>query len=189
MRFFSRIPLLVWFAVPTVIALVAGVLIFTKNSGNMDQSEKEVDKRPQAVSSPVEGVEEFEIVSQTHIPEGTKSQDYNSNPPTSGQHYPAPAKNGVHEEELPDQRLVHNLEHGYVWIAYKSDISGETKDKLKEIVEEDNWKVVMVPRSTNDVPVILVAWGRYLKMQEADFEKVKEFIETYRNRGPERTPE
>lgn len=163
--------------------------MFTKSPSNIGESQNETDKRPQAVSSPVEGVEEFAIVSQIHIADGTKAQDYNSNPPTSGQHYPAPAKNGVHEEELPDERLVHNLEHGHVWIAYRSDVSQEVKDGLKKIVEEDNWKVIMAPRNTNDAPVILVAWGRYLKMQDVDFDKVKRFIETYRNRGPERTPD
>jgi len=35
----------------------------------------------------------------------------------------------------------------------------------------------------------LVAWGRVLAMDEPDYAKVEEFIKTYRNRGPENTPE
>lgn len=182
----SRVPTLVWFLVPTAIAIGVGVWFFSTSSMF---STDEGDVLPAKVSNPVEGVEDFDIAGRQHIAQGTQGTGYNSDPPTSGNHWPAPAKNGVYGDPLPDEQLIHNMEHGHVWISYKPDVSDEVKNKLAEIVNEDNWKVVMAPRPANDKAIVLAAWGRYLKMDEPDYDKVKIFIETYRNRGPERTPE
>lgn len=56
--------------------------------------------------------EEFPNLGQQHIDIGTEHIAYNSNPPTSGPHYIQPANWGVYETTLPDEQLVHNLEHG-----------------------------------------------------------------------------
>lgn len=182
----SRVPLLVWFALPTLALIIGGVWFFS--TSNFAKGEEE-SGRPAAVGKPVEGTVDFDIISREHIAAGTPGSGYNSDPPTSGVHWPAPVKNGVYDKELADEQLIHNLEHGHVWILYKSDVPDDVKNKLKEIVEGDNWKVVMAPRSKNDTAITLAAWGRLLKMNEPDYEKIKDFIKTYRNRGPEKTPE
>src|SRR5438445_4620502 len=186
MNFFSRIPLLVWFLIPTVFILGLGVWFFTVHP-NLNQQVDE--KRPQAVSHEVEGTVLYDIVSRTHIAQGTPGTDYNSNPPSSGNHWPSPAAKGIYDNPLSDEQAIHNLEHGYIWIAYKPDIGDDAKNKLKEIVKGDDWKIVMTPRDANETKLALVAWGRVLKMDDVDAEKVKNFIKTYRNRGPEKTPE
>jgi hypothetical protein len=81
------------------------------------------------------------------------------------------------------------MEHGHVWISYKPDAGEEIIGRLKEIVGEDDWKVILTPREKNDSKIALAAWGRLLKMDEPDYEKVNDFIRTYRNRGPEQTPD
>ncbi len=43
---------------------------------------------------------------------------YNSNPPTSGPHFPIWAKKGVYDRLISDGYLIHSLEHGYVVIYY-----------------------------------------------------------------------
>lgn len=43
---------------------------------------------------------------------------YNSNPPTSGNHFPMWAKKGVYDRLISDGYLIHSLEHGYVIISY-----------------------------------------------------------------------
>lgn len=182
-----RIPLLVWFLVPTFILIGAGVWFLSKSSG-MGES-KSGELLPAAVSKPVEGTSDLQIVGRNHIASGTAGSGYNSNPPSSGPHWPSPAKNGVYDETLPDEQLIHNLEHGHVWIAYKPDVGDEVKNKLKEIVKDDDWKVVLEPRDKNETMIALVAWGRVLKLDQLDENKVKDFIRTYRNRGLENTPE
>ena len=46
---------------------------------------------------------------------------YNSNPPTSGSHFPLWAKPGLYPEVISDGYLIHSLEHGYVVISYNCD--------------------------------------------------------------------
>jgi len=183
---FSRIPLLVWFLVPTLILVVVGVWFLSKSSTS---TKPEDSKVPEAVSTPVEGTVDYDIVSRDHIAQGTNGSGYNSNPPSSGPHWQGPAKNGFYDTALPDQQLIHNLEHGHIWIAYKPDAGDEIKNRLKEIAQKEDWKVVVAPREANDAKIASVAWGRVLKMEDPDYEKIEDFIRTYRNRGPEKTPE
>lgn len=182
----SRVPLLVWFMIPTLILIGAGVWFFSNSK--FGQPEEETG-RPAEVSKPVEGTTDFDIVSREHIASGTNGAGYISNPPTSGPHWPAPAKSGIYDKELADEQIIHNMEHGHIVIGYKPDASDEVKSKLKEIVESDNWKVVLMPRSKNESMIALSAWGRVLNMNDLDTAKVEDFIKTYRNRGPEKTPE
>lgn len=52
-----------------------------------------------------------------HVPDGTKVE-YNSNPPTSGPHYPEWTRAGAYDKPVSDGHLLHSLEHGYVVISY-----------------------------------------------------------------------
>lgn len=44
--------------------------------------------------------------------------EYNSNPPTSGPHFPVWAKPGVYDRFISSGYLIHSMEHGYVVIWY-----------------------------------------------------------------------
>ena len=44
--------------------------------------------------------------------------NYNSNPPTSGPHFPVWAKRGVYDRFISDGYLIHSLEHGYIILSY-----------------------------------------------------------------------
>lgn len=46
---------------------------------------------------------------------------YNTNPPTSGSHFPIWAKKGVYDRAISDGYLLHSLEHGYVVISYNCE--------------------------------------------------------------------
>lgn len=141
-----------------------------------------------AASAPEIG-EVFPIEGENHVAEGTKV-DYHTNPPTSGPHYGVPANWGIYDHEIPDEAVMHNLEHGGIWITYKSDVQEAAKKRLEEITRGSN-KVIMTPRSKNDSAVALVSWGRiYRPVLSAggdfDEEVVKNFILKYRNTGPEK---
>ena len=190
MNLIRRIPTIVWVFIVTFVILGAGVWFFSRSSASdTKQMAEGTDLSLVPVNSPVEGTVEYKIESRQHIASGTSITAYNSNPPNSGSHWPAPAKNGVYDKQLPDEQLVHNLEHGHVWISYKPDTSEDVVNKLKEIVGEDDWKLVLEPRDKNDSQIALVSWGRVLKLDQLDENKVKDFIKTYRNRGPEKTPD
>lgn len=128
--------------------------------------------------------ETFAILGQTHIAVGATHPAYNSNPPTSGSHYAQPADWGVYQKELPDEQLIHNLEHGGIWISYK-DIDEKTKTDLEAIGKRYPGSVVVTPRSGDDAKIVLASWGRLLKLESFDETKIVDFIKANKNKSPE----
>lgn len=129
----------------------------------------------------------YDIQGRDHIADGVDHPAYNSNPPSSGWHYVSPARGGFYDEPLPDEQVIHNLEHGDVWIAYHPDVSEETKDALESFAEQ---YVVVSPRPENGGDISLVAWGRVDTFDVVDGVidegRMRDFIKRYDNRGPEK---
>ena len=134
-----------------------------------------------------------EIIGRDHIPNGVKFNNYNSNPPTSGPHYTDPAPARFYDKELPDEQVVHNLEHGHIWISYRPDIHPEIIKILKNFA---GGRVIVTKRSQNDTDIALAAWGRLDKfnLEKNNFtpqdlnrikQRIKDFILRYQNKGPE----
>lgn len=120
---------------------------------------------------------------------------YNSNPPTSGPHDPVWTKAGVYSEPEGTGHLVHSLEHGYVIIYYRC---GEDEkdcldfvDKLKERVNKDLYKLILMPWPNLETNFALTAWTRLDKFsaQDARLDRVENFTRAFRNKGPEKTME
>lgn len=183
MKFLMKVPLQIWFILGSVI-IVAGGAAFL---GLSQQGESSQVKGGKVEGKTIIG-EEHSLLGAAHISSGTQHEPYNSNPPSSGSHYATPGTSGVHEEAVGDETLIHNLEHGYIWIAYRPDVSDDIKNKLKEFVQGDDWKMVMAPRAQNEAPIALAAWGRTLQLSDFDEAQIKKFRNAYRNRGPEKTP-
>lgn len=128
--------------------------------------------------------ESFSILGQEHISVGASHPEYNSNPPTSGSHNSQPANWGVYQEELPDEQLIHNLEHGGIWISYK-DVDQETKLSLETLGKRYPRSVVVTPRSANDAKIVIASWGRLDKMESFDEKRIEDFIKANINKSPE----
>lgn len=132
----------------------------------------------------------FPAQSRDHIAIGSQHPVYNSNPPTGGWHYGAPAQTGIYDREFPDEQIIHNLEHSHIWIAYKSDLDAESINKLAEIAKDYGSKIIMTSRMANDSPIALVVWQYLLKLDNVDEALIRQFIETYRGiAGPEKLPD
>jgi len=129
--------------------------------------------------------ESFPILGQEHISVGASHPAYNSNPPTSGWHYAQPADWGVYQNELPDEQLIHNLEHGGIWISYQG-ISDEQKSILEEIGKANRQSVIVSPRSTNNDKIVVASWGKMMKLETADKALIQKYIMQYKNQSPEK---
>ncbi|MDO8664595.1 MAG: DUF3105 domain-containing protein [Candidatus Liptonbacteria bacterium] len=127
----------------------------------------------------------FPILGREHIPVGTFHPEYNSNPPTSGSHYAKEAEWGVYQNELPDEQLIHNLEHGGIWISYKSDIAPAIKAKLESIGNRYKESVIVTPRAKNDSMIAVASWGRLEKLDTFDETEIINFIDANKNKSPE----
>jgi len=129
---------------------------------------------------------EVEISEGQHVAPTTELA-VTSMPPTSGPHFGQVASAGLRDEEIPDGHLVHNLEHGDIWISYNPRISEDTISQLKQFLDG---KVVITPRSENEQDIVLAAWGRLdsFNIDESGLpvERIEDFIKRYKLTGPER---
>jgi len=129
-----------------------------------------------------------------HIPTGvtidkTQFRSYNSNPPTSGPHWDDPASPGIYEQTLPDEQLIHNLEHGYIAINHNCS-KQQCPDLVNQLTGVYNLyksKVIVNYRPKTAWPIALTAWGRLDTMDAFDEQRIIKFISAYRNKGPEQT--
>lgn len=163
-----------------VIALTVGILGFA------------VYKKPP--SKPRLGIE-HPNQGQKHIKVGESHEAYNSDPASSGPHYAtqgAPTTWGVHSQELPDEVLVHNEEHGGILVTYRPDLPADQVTKLQELFaapfsknDFHPTKVVVIPRAKNTKPIELASWTRTLNLENYDETTLVQFYLTNVNKSPE----
>jgi Protein of unknown function (DUF3105) len=123
------------------------------------------------------------LLSPEHIPPPQKG-NYNTVPPTSGQHWSstnpaAPAPWGIKDTNLPNEVTTHNLEHGGIVIAYNGLTPAET-DQLKGIVRTlmngTYRKIILEPYpALTDSKIALTSWGWLLKLQNVDQIQIVQF--------------
>lgn len=95
----------------------------------------------------------------------------------------------VHEESASESAEASRSGQlqGDVW---ENEDCRELQKQLSDLAEEKKlWKLIVVPRPTLDVPIALTAWARIFKLDKFDKEEISKFIDSYRNRGPEATPD
>jgi hypothetical protein len=132
-------------------------------------------------------------------PDGT-SDEWNTDPPTSGPHYQVPAVWGIYDEPVNQAQLVHNLEHGGVAIQYGNDVPAATVAQLKTFAQENSRGTVLAPYPSLGDQITLGAWvtpdasrpddgtGYLAKCSSFDQAAFAAFLDAYQFRGPERFP-
>ena len=107
---------------------------------------------------------------------------YNSDPPTSGPHLPQVASWGIHQEPIPKELQVHNLEDGGVVLQYNcqaADASCKALiDQLSEVSRKYD-RVVLAPYPGMSNKIALTAWQRIDKFDDFDEQRIVRFIESY----------
>ena len=149
-----------------------------------------------APSTPAQALEvtDFPLQDPLHVEIGQSHTPYNSDPPTSGEHYPVWADAGFYGEQdrIADEYLVHNLEHGYVILWYDceqlsaSECDALTSDIQSIINEYDSYKLIGMPRPGMDHPLILTSWGHMAVFDSFQADLIREYIDTYQNNSPNR---
>jgi hypothetical protein len=128
--------------------------------------------------------------------------DYRSNPPTLGQHWPPElvAQDGLYERAPADEALVHSMEHGRVVYWVNPSLPADAQDAMRELFEQDSYKLLMVPRRDMPYAVAATAWnaqpepggtGRTLgcpRWNDAVPAALQAFSDEHRDNGPELIP-
>lgn len=108
---------------------------------------------------------------------------YASSTPTSGAHTAQSPLCRTYPTPLDLSLAVHALEHGVVVLWYDA-ARPELADALMEVAESWDSHVIVSPSVGLGDPVVATAWNR-LKAYPGVVPEVEDFIDAYRNRGPE----
>lgn len=131
----------------------------------------------------------------THFSDVDKVVKYDTQPPTSGDHY-ASAENG--SGALADgayldtpnwNRAVHALEHGRVQIQYDPNLPEKDQLEIKGVVEEDRAGMDLFPNADMPYAVAATAWTNLVGCKKYEGAKtldvLRNFRDTFRGQGPE----
>ena len=132
----------------------------------------------------------FPIQPSSILPEEESFEEYNTVPPTSGPHWRQPAPWGIYASPIADERQVANLAHGGVIIQYNTDDS-RLIARLEAFVRDQRdspCHLILAPRTDMPFTISITAWGVRDTMDAIDEERLQEFIDFYRGKGPEASP-
>jgi Protein of unknown function (DUF3105) len=160
------------------LAVVLIVVVVTSCGG---QTERGSQKSPEP---PPEGVKSFEVSDHPRHVEG--DVDYPQTPPVGGDHSPVWQNCGFYKAPIDNEKAVHSMEHGAVWITYRPNLPQKQQDKLRELASGQTY-VLASPFSNLPKPVVASAWGKQLRLDGADDPRLKQFVRAFRE-GPQ-TPE
>jgi hypothetical protein len=133
-----------------------------------------------------------------HVPIGSDIQ-WDSNPPSSGPHYPIWAAYETYDSPVPRGYYVHDLEHGAVVLLYNCpsgcpDAIAVLEQAANQIPTDPlcvadgegiRVRVVITPDPLLDVPVAAAAWGWTYRAQCADLPTLGDFAQAHYGQGPE----
>lgn len=106
---------------------------------------------------------------------------YDRVPPSSGDHHPNPMtalrRVFTPEDGAPVERIVHNLEHGYVVVWYDpARADTELLDSVLDTIDERKVFAAPWPRGGMPAPYVVTAWGHEQHCTGVSGEAVRAFF-------------
>jgi hypothetical protein len=125
---------------------------------------------------------------------GGISGKWNTDPPTNGPHYGVAAIFGSYNDEIEPARLVHNLEHGGIFILYGDEVPDSTVKELEAFYDGHKTGTIIAPLARLGDQFALGAWvaaggdakGHLAKCKTFDDGAVSSFFRAFQFLGPER---
>ena len=148
-----------------------------------------------AMVQPTDGPIRVEVMpSRDHFPPQLKITDvipagYSTVPPTSGRHWGAWSDCGFYNHPLPDELLVHNLEHGNIIVSYNLTSDAEVAALRAAVEAIPLAKEYAIVRRYPAIPegmVAMTTWGVLDRMDGVDPDRIARFFADFPgNTGPE----
>lgn len=106
---------------------------------------------------------------------------YKLTPPVGGNHNYnwQNCMGDVYDAPIANEHAVHAMEHGAVWVAYKSGLAADQVEKLASKVRGNEY-MLMSPIDNLDHEVSLQAWGYQLKVDSVNDGRIDQFISALR---------
>ncbi|MDQ2958126.1 MAG: DUF3105 domain-containing protein [Actinomycetota bacterium] len=150
-----------------IVALAVGVIGYALHQGK---------KSSTATNSPdkIVGIVHKSFPGGNHVNGVIK---YAESPPMGGPHAPvwADCTGTVYPNQIASENVVHDLEHGAVWITYKPGLPNDQLDVLTKLVSGQQY-MILTPYAGLKTNVSLQAWGYQLFVDSASDPRVTQFI-------------
>jgi len=123
---------------------------------------------------------------------------YSVTPPVGGQHNAAWMNCGIYDKPVPNERAVHNMEHGAIWITYRPSLPASEVDQLRAFAQKQtvlpsaegapSRYMDLTPYPGLPSPIVISSWGFQLKVSSPSDPRLQRFVNTFRA-SPAYTPE
>ena len=123
---------------------IAAVLYVAIGRGGGGPDEASVRADLETAGCTLQVVEDLPAEHSVADPGGV-SDDWNTDPPTNGPHFGQAAIFGIYGEPLEQARVVHNLEHGGVFIQYGDEVPDSTVAQLEAFYDDHKTGTIMAP--------------------------------------------
>lgn len=135
------------------------------------------DDSTSVVENGPDGTVTYEVTSRSHV---TTDVDYGQTPPVGGDHNPTWWNCDAYDEPIVTEAAVHSLEHGAVWVTYRSDLDPDQVDLVAGLADDTFVLVSPWSESTLPAPIVLSAWGVQLEVQQLPSPEANAFVRAYR---------
>jgi hypothetical protein len=184
-------------------AVAAIVIAVTAGGGSKSKAKDKPAPSPVALQAKARAggctVQSFPSEGRNHT---TGKVVYKTNPPTSGNHYPVPASDGIYDagSTPPIGKLVHALEHGRIEYQYKKGTPPAVVQQLLSLMKDPvqgqpGGFVQLLFENTTGMPqqVAATAWTHMISCPSfkgaATVEALRAFRSAYLLKGPEFIPQ
>ena len=175
------------------------LVVFGGGSGTADAAR--VQTAVEAAGCTLTAVEADEGDHSVPAP-GDRVESWNTFPPTNGPHYVDPAIFGAYQEPLNQAQVVHDLEHGGIFVQYGEEVSAETVAELRAFYDRNQNGTLLAPLPELGEKIALGAWvapsnasgatdlgtGYLAECTSFDEDAFAAFFDEFQFKGPERFP-
>jgi len=120
----------------------------------------------------------------------TSPVQYSVTPPVGGDHNAAWMNCGIYDKPVPNERAVHNLEHGAIWITYQQSLPQSEVSQLRAFVEKQtrvspggapaSRYMHLPPYPRLSSPIVISSWGFHLKVSSPSDPRLQQFVNKFR---------
>jgi uncharacterized protein DUF3105 len=177
-----------------VIAVVA--IVALAGGGSKDKSTASVSRLTTDAKAAGCTFSQFKSEGRNHT---ASKVTYKTNPPTSGNHNPTPAQDGIYRagNSPPKENFVHSLEHGRIEFQYKPGTSAADVARLRRLAEEPfngnaGYHILMFENNTKMADQFAAtAWTKSISCPTLSTQAIgamREFRDAFTDKGPEFIP-
>ena len=138
---------------------------------------------PDGAASAPEGIDGVTVVPVTSSEHVRYDVEYPTSPPAGGPHLGIWLNCGFYTVPVLDELAVHSLEHGVVWVTYRSDVGAATLGELQALAVQSS-HVLVSPYEDQTSPLVLSAWARQLHLDSIEDPRFGQFLVVYLFDGP-----